>query len=505
MSTLLDELSQEFGKAHVFRPYRDVRFAKDKTPYKDHQGGFVGVEDAIGYYVQVSAAGLMVAGGWYSPQGQQINRFRGVVDGPAGGELERLVASYARKPYDPRGQLAQDPPSRLAARPPAHRAAAHARPHPLPRLRPRPTGWGLARRSQACARTGGPCARSSSGSRTTSVPARTRASRTGERLGRRPDETGAPRLGGRGSRGRCLRRLLRGDRRHVRALGAADLRAVRAGVHRWLAVRLHRRARGRRLPVVGRRDRHPARGTQHACTGSASPRCSALTTAARAAHRGPARHRRDDRHGPGPRGPQRRPRPARLGFWSTGLIVFTLWNLATLLGAVSVSAVGDPADWGLDAAVPAAFLALLWPRLTPGPPRVVAIGGAIVALALTPLVAPGHPGPRGRAGRRGGRAAADDGTKARGADRMTTTWAALLVMCAVCYALKLAGVSVPERVLDSPRVRAVALLLPGGPARRSDRRTDVLRRSGAWSSTHAPPGSQPPQWPCCSVRRSWSS
>jgi uncharacterized protein (TIGR02453 family) len=99
MTDLLEELSAEFGKAHVFRPYRDVRFAKDKTPYKDHQGGFVGVEDAIGYYVQVSAVGLMVAGGWYSPQGQQINRFRGVVDGPAGGELERLLAGYARKPY----------------------------------------------------------------------------------------------------------------------------------------------------------------------------------------------------------------------------------------------------------------------------------------------------------------------------------------------------------------------------------------------------------------------
>ena len=99
MVDLLDELSGEFGRANVFRPYRDVRFAKDKTPYKDHQGGFVGVEDAIGYYVQVSAAGLMVAGGWYSPQGQQITRYRGVVDGPAGGELERLLAGYARKPY----------------------------------------------------------------------------------------------------------------------------------------------------------------------------------------------------------------------------------------------------------------------------------------------------------------------------------------------------------------------------------------------------------------------
>jgi uncharacterized protein (TIGR02453 family) len=100
MVDLLDELAEEFGRAHVFRPFRDVRFAKDKTPYKDHQGGFVGVEDAIGYYVQVSAAGLLLAGGWYSPQGQQIDRYRGVVDGPAGGDLERLLAGYARKPYE---------------------------------------------------------------------------------------------------------------------------------------------------------------------------------------------------------------------------------------------------------------------------------------------------------------------------------------------------------------------------------------------------------------------
>jgi branched chain amino acid efflux pump len=84
-------------------------------------------------------------------------------------------------------------------------------------------------------------------------------------------------------------------------------------------------------------------------------------------------------------------RPARLGFWVTGLAVFTLWNLATLLGAVSVSALGDPAAWGLDAAVPAAFLGLLWPRLNTATTRWVALGGAAVALALTPLVTPGVP------------------------------------------------------------------------------------------------------------------
>jgi uncharacterized protein (TIGR02453 family) len=94
---LLDELRGEFGDAHIFRPYRDSRFSKDKTPIKDHQGGVVQVEDAIAYYVQVSANGLMVAGGWYAPEGDQIARYRASVDGPAGAELERVLKGLGRR------------------------------------------------------------------------------------------------------------------------------------------------------------------------------------------------------------------------------------------------------------------------------------------------------------------------------------------------------------------------------------------------------------------------
>ncbi|WP_307853799.1 AzlC family ABC transporter permease [Nocardioides palaemonis] len=54
---------------------------------------------------------------------------------------------------------------------------------------------------------------------------------------------------------------------------------------------------------------------------------------------------------------------ARLGFLTTGVAVFVLWNLATAIGALAGEAVGDPRTFGLDAAVGAAFLALLWPRL----------------------------------------------------------------------------------------------------------------------------------------------
>lgn len=81
----------------------------------------------------------------------------------------------------------------------------------------------------------------------------------------------------------------------------------------------------------------------------------------------------------------------RLAFWSTGLAVFVLWNLATLVGALAGSAIGDPQTYGLDAAVPAAFLALLWPRLTDARSRAVAVAAAGVALALTPVAPVGMP------------------------------------------------------------------------------------------------------------------
>lgn len=82
---------------------------------------------------------------------------------------------------------------------------------------------------------------------------------------------------------------------------------------------------------------------------------------------------------------------ARLGFLSTGLSVFVLWNLSTVLGAVAGEAMGDPRTYGLDAAVGGAFLALLWPRLTDGLHRLTAVLGAAVALALVPVAAAGVP------------------------------------------------------------------------------------------------------------------
>jgi predicted branched-subunit amino acid permease len=101
---------------------------------------------------------------------------------------------------------------------------------------------------------------------------------------------------------------------------------------------------------------------------------------------------------------------SRVAFWWTFGGVFVFWNLSTLLGAAGASAVGDPSKFGLDAVIPAAFLALLAPRLrtrgvpaggTGGPPaggtgagrieRRVAVAGAVLAFVLIPVTPPGVP------------------------------------------------------------------------------------------------------------------
>jgi predicted branched-subunit amino acid permease len=82
---------------------------------------------------------------------------------------------------------------------------------------------------------------------------------------------------------------------------------------------------------------------------------------------------------------------ARLAFWSTAVSVFALWNLGTLVGALGAALLPDPKALGLDAAAPAAFLALLAPRLRSREPWLVALAGATVALALVPVVPAGVP------------------------------------------------------------------------------------------------------------------
>ena len=82
---------------------------------------------------------------------------------------------------------------------------------------------------------------------------------------------------------------------------------------------------------------------------------------------------------------------ARLGFLVTGSAIFVLWNLFTALGALGGNAIGDPRGYGLDAAVGAAFLALLWPQLSSVGHRWVAALAVAVALGLVPVAPAGVP------------------------------------------------------------------------------------------------------------------
>jgi 4-azaleucine resistance transporter AzlC len=82
---------------------------------------------------------------------------------------------------------------------------------------------------------------------------------------------------------------------------------------------------------------------------------------------------------------------ARTGFVATGVAVFVLWNLFTLVGALAGNLIGDPRTYGLDAAVGGAFLALLWPRLTDPRNRVIAVCAAAIALGVVPVTAAGVP------------------------------------------------------------------------------------------------------------------
>ncbi len=81
----------------------------------------------------------------------------------------------------------------------------------------------------------------------------------------------------------------------------------------------------------------------------------------------------------------------RQGFWLTGGGVYLFWNVATLVGASGAHLLGDPSQWGLDAAVPAAFLALVWPRLETTFLRVVAGASVLFCLGVTPLLPVGLP------------------------------------------------------------------------------------------------------------------
>ena len=92
MAALATALEEEFGTVKIFRPYRDVRFAKDKTPYKTHQGAFAARGPATGWYVEVAAPGVRVGVGFYEASAARLNQIReAIVEDRRGDQLEQIV------------------------------------------------------------------------------------------------------------------------------------------------------------------------------------------------------------------------------------------------------------------------------------------------------------------------------------------------------------------------------------------------------------------------------
>ncbi|NYG59182.1 uncharacterized protein (TIGR02453 family) [Nocardioides daedukensis] len=111
MTALTTALADEFGAAKVFRPYRDVRFAKDKTPYKTHQGAFVGVAPATGWYVEISARGIRTGGGFYEASTARLAAVRAAIDDErTGRELEKILATLRKKGWSVGGNRLKTKP-----------------------------------------------------------------------------------------------------------------------------------------------------------------------------------------------------------------------------------------------------------------------------------------------------------------------------------------------------------------------------------------------------------
>jgi uncharacterized protein (TIGR02453 family) len=101
MTALVAALEPEFGAAKVFRPYRDVRFAKDKTPYKTHQGAFVAAGPSTGWYVQIAAPGVRVGVGFYEAAAPRLARIREAIDDDRRGRaLQRLLTRMQKDGWE---------------------------------------------------------------------------------------------------------------------------------------------------------------------------------------------------------------------------------------------------------------------------------------------------------------------------------------------------------------------------------------------------------------------
>jgi uncharacterized protein (TIGR02453 family) len=102
---LLGELEPRFGPGKIFRPNRDIRFSLDKSPYKTAQGAFASTQEGLGYYLQVSADGLLVGGGYHSHSPAQLIRYRNSVDASGtGAALQHIVDAVTQAGFAVEGE-----------------------------------------------------------------------------------------------------------------------------------------------------------------------------------------------------------------------------------------------------------------------------------------------------------------------------------------------------------------------------------------------------------------
>lgn len=126
LEALFEDLRPAFGEAKLFRIHRDVRFSRDKSPYKTSQAGVIHRPGGSTLYLQVDASGAMVGVGAPHLDREQVERYRLAVAGPTGEQFAALVADLRRRKYqvgvlsadgiDPAGDLKRVP----AGFPPDH-------------------------------------------------------------------------------------------------------------------------------------------------------------------------------------------------------------------------------------------------------------------------------------------------------------------------------------------------------------------------------------------------
>jgi uncharacterized protein (TIGR02453 family) len=116
MTAMVAALEPEFGEPKVFRPHRDVRFAKDKTPYKTHQGAFVAAGPSTGWYVEISARGTRAGAGFYDASGPRLAALRqAMAHDLHGPRLEKVLAGLVSDGFEVSGDRLKTSPRGYAA------------------------------------------------------------------------------------------------------------------------------------------------------------------------------------------------------------------------------------------------------------------------------------------------------------------------------------------------------------------------------------------------------